>query len=63
MILYLVRKWLRKQLAQGNLEDVMYELVEASKEVWYEDNIYTVEKHLKDELDCALAYSYQILLP
>lgn len=62
MMLYFIRKWLRKQIAQGHIEDVMYELVEASKEVWYEDNAHTVNAHLKNELSNAVAYSYQAMV-
>ena len=63
MMIWFIRKWLRKQIAQGNIEEVMYELVQASKEVWYEDNARTVNDHLKNEVGNAVAYVYQVLHP
>lgn len=62
MIMYFIRKWLRKQIANGHIDEVMHEVVKASQEVWYEDNAFTIDHHLKNEVGNSVAYVYQVLI-
>lgn len=57
----IVYTFFRRQMAKGHLDDLMLELVSAAKEVWHEDNVFTINAHLKKHLNNALHYEYQYL--
>jgi hypothetical protein len=61
MMYWLFCKYIRKQIAEGHTDELMLELVRASKEIWYEDNVYTVQDCLSNHLDNALSYEYQTM--
>ena len=65
MIIYLiehiVHKYLRRRMREGKIDLLMMDLTKAAREVWYEDNVFTVSAHLKEHLNNALHYEYQYL--
>ena len=60
LMIYFVRKYLRSRIAQSLIKDVMYEVVTAAREVWYEDNVFTVDFFLKEQVSNAVNDVYQI---
>ena len=55
-------KYLRQQIIAGHTDEVMLEVVRASKEIWTEDNVFTHKSELEKHLINALAYEHQIIL-
>ena len=61
MLKRMFMRYLRQELAKGNCDEIMLEVVGAAKALWYEDNVFTVKSELETHLHNALGYEYHIL--